>query len=459
MLEQSLQDRYRLDERLATGGMGTVFAATDLRLNRKVAVKLLKPEFASDPRFVERFRREARSVASLSHPNIANVYDYGEENGSRFIVMELVEGVDLAMILRSEGPLSPERAASIAVEMCAALSHAHAAGVVHRDIKPANVLVAAGGRVKVTDFGIARAAGDSTLTATGSMLGTAHYLSPEQAVGSPITAASDIYSAGIVLFEMLTGAVPFTGDSAVAVAMQHVSEVVPAPSSVNPDVPAFMDAVVERATAKDPGARFSGAEAMMDSLRGGGLTAAPTRALSEPGPRTEPMDQTVWPIPGDRWDPRKVGRAVLITFALLGLIAAAALGWRLLDNDNQTNTPGTQGTQGEQQESERGDAPQEEPPANDAEPTPTEDPPSIVVPDGLIGQDFKDAQKSLKDAGFEVVTETVDSEEPNHVVVGVDPPAGTEVVSGETITLFVSKGGPPDGPPGQDEDDDEDDDD
>ena len=198
---------------------------------------------------------------------------------------------------------------------------------------------------------------------------------------------------------------------------------------------------------------------MMDRLRSGGLTAAPTQALSEPGPRTEPIDQTVWPIPGDRWDPRKVGRAVLITFALLGLIAAAALGWRLLDNDNQTNTPGTQGTQGEQQESERGDAPQEEPPANDAEPTPTEDPPSIVVPDGLIGQDFKDAQKSLKDAGFEVVTETVDSEEPKHVVVGVDPPAGTEVASGETITLFVSKGGPPDGPPGQDEDDDEDDDD
>src|SRR5918995_2149417 len=166
MVEQNLQKRYRLDEQLAAGGMGTVFAGTDLRLNRRVAVKVLKEQFAGDPRFVERFRREARSVAALSHPNIASIYDYGEEDGRQFIVMELIEGADLARMLRSDAPLSPERATRVATEMCAALSHAHAAGVVHRDIKPANVIIGTDGRVKVTDFGIARAVGDSTLTAT-----------------------------------------------------------------------------------------------------------------------------------------------------------------------------------------------------------------------------------------------------------------------------------------------------
>jgi serine/threonine-protein kinase len=455
MVEQNLQNRYRLDEQLAAGGMGTVFAGTDLRLNRRVAVKVLKEQFAGDPRFVERFRREARSVAALSHPNIASIYDYGEEDGRQFIVMELIEGADLARVLRSDAPLSPERATRVATEMCAALSHAHAAGVVHRDIKPANVIIGTDGRVKVTDFGIARAVGDSTLTATGSMLGTAHYLSPEQAVGSPVTATSDIYSAGIVLYEMLTGSVPFTGDSAVAVAMQHVSEEVPAPSSVNKNVSPTLDAVVQRATAHDPGARFAGADAMIDALRGGMGAAARTEALPVKQPSTEKMDQTVWPIPGERWDPRKVGRVVVITFAMLGLVAGAALGWRLLSNENRR--PKSEA----QEEGGGGGAREEQPPATTSEPTPTETPSSFVVPEGLIGQEFKDAEKTLKDAGFKVEKVDVDSEEPKDTIVGVDPPPGSEVASGDTITLFVSKGeedGPPETPPGQekkDEDKDE----
>jgi serine/threonine-protein kinase len=456
MVEQNLQNRYRLDEQLAAGGMGTVFAGTDLRLNRRVAVKILKEQFAGDPRFVERFRREARSVAALSHPNIASIFDYGEEDGRHFIVMELIEGADLTRTLRSDAPLSPERATRIATEMCAALSHAHAAGVVHRDIKPANVIIGTDGRAKVTDFGIARAIGDSTLTATGSMLGTAHYLSPEQAVGSPVTPASDIYSAGIVLYEMLTGSVPFTGDSAVAVAMQHVSEEVPAPSSVNKNVSPTLDAVVKRATAHDPGARFAGADAMIDALRGGMGPAARTEALPVKQPSTEKMDQTVWPIPGERWDPRKVGRVVVITFAVLGLVAGAALGWRLLSNENRRPTSEAQEERGEEE------ARQEQPPATPSEPTPTETPSSFVVPEGLFGQEFEDAEKTLKDAGFKVEKVDVDSEEPKDTIVDVDPPPGSEVASGGTITLFVSKGdedGPPDTPPGQEKKDDDEDDD
>ena len=462
MVEQSLQNRYRLDTEIAAGGMGTVYAGTDLRLNRRVAVKVLNQQFAGDPRFVERFRREARSVAALSHPNIASIFDYGEEDGRHFIVMELIEGSDLAKVLRSSAPLAPDVASRMATETCAALGHAHAAGVVHRDIKPGNVIIGPDDRVKVTDFGIARAVGDTTLTATGSMLGTAHYLSPEQAMGSPVTPASDIYSTGIVLYEMLTGSVPFTGDSAVAVAMKHVSEEVPRPSSVNPNVPAALDAIVTKATAHDPNARFRSAEAMGDALRSGVVPTIPaqsprTERMGETIPPTEKMEGTVWPIPGDRWDPRRVGRAVFITFAVLGLLAGAALGWRLMSNED-----GREGSKAQEGRRDNG-ASQEQPPPTTSEPTPTETPPSVVIPEGLIGQDVKDAEKALKDAGFEVVKEDVDSEEPKGLVIGSDPQSGSEVAPGSPITLFVSKGpegGPPETPPGQEKkDDDEEDDD
>ncbi|HEU4488041.1 MAG TPA: protein kinase, partial [Actinomycetota bacterium] len=252
---QRLIDRYRLEQRLASGGMGTVYEATDERLQRRVAVKLLKEELADDPLFVERFRREARAVAALSHPNIASVFDYGADGGRDFIVMELLEGTDLAEVLQA-GPLEPGRAAEIAAQACDALAHAHSAGIVHRDVKPANIILVASGTVKVTDFGIARALGDTTLTATGSVLGTAHYLAPEQASGSGAGAAVDQYAMGVMLYEMLTGEVPFSGDSPIGVAMRHVSDEVPAPSSKAPEVPAALDEVVLTATAKDPSDRY-----------------------------------------------------------------------------------------------------------------------------------------------------------------------------------------------------------
>src|SRR4051794_12438842 len=219
--------------------MAEVYVAEDELLSRTVAVKVLFPELAHDEAFVERFRREARSAASLNHHNIVSVYDFGEDDGSWFIVMEYVEGQTLRDIIRKEGPLDPARAAGLAGEVAAALAAAHAQGIIHRDVKPANVLIAAdSGTVKVTDFGIARAASARKgLTMPGTVLGTATYLSPEQAQGAEVDFRTDVYSLGMVLYEMLAGRPPFVGDSPVAVAYQHLSQTAPPPSEFNALVP------------------------------------------------------------------------------------------------------------------------------------------------------------------------------------------------------------------------------
>jgi eukaryotic-like serine/threonine-protein kinase len=203
-------DRYRQVRRIASGGMGTVYEGVDERLGRRVAIKFLKEEYAEDPLFVERFGREARAAASLDHPNIAQVFDTGQHDGRYFIVMEFLEGEDLGHMLREDCRLPADAAVSVTAQLCSALAAAHTAGIVHRDIKPSNVLVRTDGRVKVTDFGIAQVQGQASLTGAGLVLGTARYLSPEQACGQAVTPASDLYSAGVLLFEMLTGDVPFT---------------------------------------------------------------------------------------------------------------------------------------------------------------------------------------------------------------------------------------------------------
>ncbi len=437
-----LSDRYRVEERLAGGGMGSVYAAIDERLGRRVAVKVLKEGLADDPRFVERFRREARAAGALSHPNVAGVYDFAEDAGRHYMVMELAQGRDLSWVLREEGPLSPERSARVGAQIARALAHAHAAGVVHRDIKPANVIVGESDRVKVTDFGIARAVGDSSLTATGSMLGTAHYISPEQASGSEVGPRSDIYSLGIVVYEMLTGTLPYTGDSAIAVAMRHVAEEVPAPSALNPQVPSSLDAFVARATAKNSQDRFADADAMATALEEAlgstaeGATAvmgagviAPTAAMGGPG-ATQEMSQTVWPIPGERWDPQRLGRRVVFFFAALAAIALLLLLLRL-DNDGE-QTAATLDPQ-EQQEP----AVEEEPVVEE----PEENAGSYVVSEDVIGADYREVEELFEEAGLDVTKEDVDNGDfPKDAVVATEPPPGTELQVGDAITLFVSTG-------------------
>ena len=234
---QVLGGRYRLVELLGSGGMATIYRATDTGLGRDVALKLLRPEYLRDPDFSSRFRQEAQAAASLSHPNVVTVYDYGEDPSGPYIVMELVDGEDLATILRRSGALPPRQVARIGAGVARALAAAHARGLIHRDIKPGNVLIGADGAVKVVDFGIARAIAEAQVTLPGTTLGSVHYFSPEQARGEPATAASDIYSLGIVLYEMLTGVRPFEGDSAASVALARLTGPIPDPTTVRPSVP------------------------------------------------------------------------------------------------------------------------------------------------------------------------------------------------------------------------------
>jgi eukaryotic-like serine/threonine-protein kinase len=266
---RSLGGRYQLGSLLGVGGMARVYVASDRVLERPVAVKVLSPPYAQDPVFVERFRREARAAARLSHPNIVAVFDSGADADQPYLVMEYVAGQSLAQLLARQGRLAPRRAVELAVEVCAALAAAHAQGLVHRDVKPANVLVDAEGRVQVADFGIVKAAAATTLTGTGMVLGTAAYLSPEQAQGGPVDARSDLYSLGCVLYELLCGSPPFgsgADGSAVAVAARHLHQPPEPPSAHNPQVDASLDAVVLTALAKEPAQRYQSAVELQDAL-------------------------------------------------------------------------------------------------------------------------------------------------------------------------------------------------
>jgi serine/threonine-protein kinase len=299
LIDQVFDGRYRVVRKLGTGGMANVYLAEDQELGRSVAIKMLDERHSQDEQFVERFRREAKNAAGLSHPNIVSIYDRGQAEGTYYIAMEYLEGRTLKELLITRGPTPLAVAIDYARQILSALGFAHRHGIVHRDIKPHNIVVAPDGRLKVTDFGIARS-GTSQMTETGSIIGTAQYLSPEQAKGAPVTPASDIYSVGIVLYEMLTGTVPFTGDTPLEIAMKHLSTTPLPPSEARPDVPHELDSIVLRALAKDPEDRYQSADEMdadprtrvtraggRTGDRGGGDAGAAWRRSGDAGGRAD----------------------------------------------------------------------------------------------------------------------------------------------------------------------------
>jgi beta-lactam-binding protein with PASTA domain/predicted Ser/Thr protein kinase len=420
---QVLGERYEIGGVLGRGGMAEVHRGRDLRLGREVAVKVLRQDLARDPSFQVRFRREAQAAASLNHPAIVAVYDTGEDRtasgATPYIVMEYVEGDTLRDVLRREGPLSPERAMALAADICGALDFSHRNGIVHRDVKPGNVMITPQGTVKVMDFGIARAVSDSaaTMTSTAAVIGTAQYLSPEQARGEGVDARSDVYSMGCMLYELVTGAPPFTGDSPVSVAYQHVREDPRLPSSINPAIPAELDAIVLKAMSKNPANRYQSAADMRNdllrALAGQRVEATPVMGDAEktaiigapPGGYGYRDDEWGDDDEHDRRRKRRIIAIVSVLAVLLlgGVIAAA---FALQGNPEPQAAA------------------------------------SVQVP-VLTGQDEATARSEIEAAGL--VVGTVDTGASPTVPVGQvissDPAGGAQVEVGSTVDLVIS-GGP-----------------
>src|SRR6516225_1077624 len=350
LINRTFDKRYVIKRKLGSGGMADVYLAEDQELGRRVALKLLDDRHASDDQFVERFRREAQSAAGLNHPSIVSIFDRGQAEGTYYIAMEYLDGRTLKELLIRNGPTPPAIAIDYARQILGALSFAHRNGIVHRDIKPHNIVVGRDGRLKVTDFGIARS-GASQMTEAGSIVGTAQYLSPEQARGAPVDPRSDLYSLGIVLYEMLTGKVPFTGDTPVEIAMKHLRSVAEPPSEFRSEVSRDLDAVVMRALAKEPDQRYGSAEEMdadlarvargvavsretedaMTQVLAGGEAASQTLVTRPQGVATPPIPPAYRPpTPYYDYEDAPARRSILPwLLALLLVIAAAAGGWFL----------------------------------------------------------------------------------------------------------------------------------
>jgi serine/threonine-protein kinase len=481
-----LGGRYRVEQELGRGGMAKVFRGTDTVLGRPVAIKVLAPRFSDDASFVQRFRREAQAAARLSNPNVVGVFDTGTDDGVHYIVMEYVDGKTLAEYLAGGGRIMPERAIEIAEAVCEALAAAHAQGVIHRDIKPGNIMITPSGQVKVADFGIARMTTSAeTVEQTAAVLGTAAYLSPEQAQGRPVDARSDLYSLGCVLYEMVTGRPPFTGDSPVAVASKHVLEPPTPPSKLNPDVSPELEAVILRALAKNPDNRYASAEELRADLERArrGLPVEATPVLPESaqtqvlrgGPRTEVLPPPE--PPRSRWwiPALVIGGLLAAIGVLLWLFASDILGGgpkpsptpklvqvpevigmrvraaerALLDAgltvgkriEQPITDPATQ---------EPGVVVDQDPPAFQQVPEGTPVDLTVLVPPETVtippteGMTVEEATAALQALGF-VVAGT--REEPSSIdagrVIGTDPPAGTPAPYGSEVTIVVSSGPAP----------------
>jgi serine/threonine-protein kinase len=434
-----LGGRYELDGVIGRGGMAEVYRARDLRLDRVVAIKTLRSDLARDPTFQARFRREAQSAASLNHPSVIAVYDTGEDlldnNPVPYIVMEYVEGRTLRDILHEEQRLPAERALQLVDGILRALDYSHRGGIVHRDIKPANVMLTTNNEVKVMDFGIARALADSaaTMTATAQVIGTAQYLSPEQARGERVDARSDIYSTGCVLYELVTGRPPFQGDSPVAIAYQHVREEAPPPSQLDPSIPQYANAIVMKALAKDPNYRYqSAAEMRADIQRAsqGMPVAAPTMAMNAGtqvmqggGPGTQAMRPTTmgYDLPPVNYEEpeRGGGRGKKIAiWAFVGLLAVGAIVALAMIFSSGGGAPSTSN--------------------------------QVAIPSDLVGSDQDTAKQELVSLGFLDPNihykKKTDDNAAKGQVLGVDPAPQTKIdkakLSVTQVTLTVSAGKP-----------------
>ena len=396
--------RYRIIGRIGSGGMADVYQADDTHLGREVALKVLHRRFAQDEEFVERFRREASAAAGLQHPNVVGVYDRGSHDGTWYIAMERLRGRTLKQLVNEEAPLDQRRAIDLVSQILVAAGFAHRRGEVHRDYKPHNVIVGDDDSVKVTDFGIARA-GASEMTETGSIMGTAQYLSPEQAQGQRVDARSDLYSIGIILFELLTSRVPFSGESAVSIALKHVSEPAPSVASLRSDVHPALDAIVARALVKDPGGRFQSAEEFVLALD----EARRAIASGKPGEHTAGF-VPVGPPPvasnGDGpYDPydeedekRERGKWPIIALILLLLGIGGFLLFTQLTKADQVQVPRT------------------------------------------VGLDVDRATARLERKGFKVNTREIRNKKEPGIVLGSDPAFGKKVDKGSVVVLIVSSG-------------------
>jgi beta-lactam-binding protein with PASTA domain/tRNA A-37 threonylcarbamoyl transferase component Bud32 len=470
-LEQLVDNRYRIVRPLGAGGMAEVYLAHDDVLDRSVALKVMSGRYADDEEFVERFKREAQSAAALSHPNIVSIYDRGEaEDGTYYIAMEYLPGGTLKDRILKRGALAPRTAAAVALQIAEALRAAHAAGVVHRDIKPHNVLVTDTGDIKVGDFGIARAATSSTMTRTGSILGTAHYISPEQAMGEPVGQGSDLYSLGVVLYEMLTGTLPYDAETSIGIAMKHVNGHLIPPRELNPEVPEGINAVTTKLLAKSPEERYADADELIEDLErvleGLEPTASKTTRVTtnRPPPHAGAAQTQTMAAPKRV---RRQGRPWILLLLLL-ILLLGGLAYALLTLGPPRTVPDLQNAasieEAEQIAAQAGDfevvegarQDSEEPEGAIISQTPAageslrEGSRIYVIVSGRqvaevpdVGdQTSEEATETLEGAGFEVEEETGESPESYEgYVIDQDPQGGRNAEVGSTVTITVG-GGP-----------------